>query len=263
MISLKVVDMEKLRAIQGLEAQGVLDQLLFGLGESGRDKWIRLAQGAFSTSRAAYIAGIQNVAMERPGRAVVELVGVLANMLEQGADAYSLREALLSQPGAKVSASGHRYRVIPFRHATPSGPAGRVGMPMTELYDRPGFASRSGRVGVSDPAGLGRMVYDAAKRLRPGRALPAGMAPLLQPHHATDAFAGMQRQGAAGHRYYTTWRTISDEQSPSSWAHPGLEARHLVDHVAEHITKIAPAAIAALVRGATGGAPRAGRGGAT
>jgi len=229
-------------------AQAVLDDL----AALARAKWIRLAQQSLHSSKRDYIAGIQPVMTEGNTR-VITLVGQLANMVEQGADAWDLRETLLQGQGVKTNAEGQRYRAIPFRHGTP-GSAGSTGTPMGRRYGPQGPQSRawaaSGHFDQGQAAKLGKAVYAAAKALKQRQRLGGGKrtivdmgqnklrVPKLAPWHSTDIYAGMRKERKtykkATQTQYTTFRTIS-EANPEGWIHPGIQGRHLAQQVEQHV----------------------------
>lgn len=263
MIYVKVVQIgqEVLDAFPSLTSETARFLIARDLMEGARAKLIKLASDRLFSTRADYIAGIQPIARE--GKAVVlALVGVLPDMIEHGWDGRFLHETLLGDnaKGWKVSKEGDRYRSIPFRHKTPNaGPQG--GQPMGSQYASQQMSPRNwqslaaAHAVVDDIAALGKKIHAKAKALTPGKVLPAGLAPKLRPHHATDIFAGMKVNlqnvrapggGVAKQRTYTTFRTIS-EANPESWYHPGIQARNLLLEVEKHVEKIAPGAIKAYI----------------
>ncbi len=242
-------------AIKSAKDQNTLDQMLVGVAEAARAKWVRLAQQSLSTTRAVYLQGLSQPALEGPGVVSVELVGKLPNMIEKGADAFSLREGLLSGEGVKRDKHGARYRVVRFRMTRP-GTRGAVGQPMDQVYAPPGPNSEAVRPGASrdrqdetaqqGAARIGKFIYAEAKKLRPGGALPDMGLRKLKPIHTFDPFSGMQKSGDAQHRYYVAFRTVSDHID--KFNHPGFQSRNFAEGAARHAAKIAPAAITRLVR---------------
>lgn len=241
-----------------------LDQLAENLADAARSEWIRLGQKDQSSMRQDYIAGIQKPVVSR-GTAVVALVGSVANMLEHGAPQQDLRDTLLGsqvptvprgQRGKHEGKEGQYYRAIPFRHATPGATGQVVGQEMGAAY--------SGHQAVADFKKLGREVYGAARGLeatksRPGLGaqyggrLEPGLAPKLKDHHKTDIYAGMIRKEktyeSATQGQYFTFRTISTKVT-TGWIRGPIMARNYVEKVAAFVTKLAPAAVRALLEGA-------------
>lgn len=242
-----------------------IDAILLDIAESARSEWIRLAQEELHSTRRDYIQGIQPVRFQ-PGQAVITLVGVLPNLLEEGMDETDLHDTLLGpgvpvappgSPGKRESKDGGYYRSIPFRHAGPNS-GGASGQPMGSAYQ--------GHDVVKNAQKLGRDIYKAAKKLSPstsdggkmayGGRLPAGMAPKLKPYHQTDIYSGMIREQKtykkATQSQYITFRTIAVDSSgnprgKSPWIRPRTPGKFFSKKVDEFVQKIAPDAFAAYV----------------
>lgn len=233
-------------AIRSAAAGETLDRTVMMITEAARRKWTKLAQERLHSTRGVYLRGLSPAYMSGPQQASIELVGKLANMIEQGASAYDMRPGLLSGPGVKIAKDGHRYRAVPFRFQSP-GSNGLVGTPMDDVYSYPDEASRSGRNGLPFAGAIGEEIYTLAKQLKRGQSLPNTGLPRLQNAHALDPFTGMRRGGSKGHRYYVAFRTIS-EANPQAWQHPGFNAANLAVEVAQYVARIAPKALGALGR---------------
>lgn len=252
-------------ALAGLDEKQV-ETLVLDLAASARNHWIKLA-GALHSTRQDYISGIQEVDV-KDGVAVIALVGMMPNLIEQGMGLTDMHDTLLG-PNVPVVPPGERgkhpkkgggyYRAIPFRHSTPTA-NGVTGAPMGSQFG-----------GIMDAAGaakLGKDVYNAAKKLAPstsdpykgtswGGRLPAGMAPKLKESHHSDIFAGMVRMQktykTATQSSYMTFRTISTG-SPG-WIRPETPGVHYAEQVNDFIAGLIPQAIAAYFTAATGGTP--------
>lgn len=234
-----------LLAVRTLGQQQTIDQAILGIAESGRDRWVRLAQQGLHTARQAYVQGIQEPRLDRPGVVVLELEGQVPNMLEQGVSAFSLREGMLAK-GARIAQDGSHYRPIPMRITGP-GTRGAAGQPAQTVYAPPkGSMSGRRRDFAHSSAALAAAVWARAKTLKPGQALGDLGLPLLKPTHTRDPFSGMVRAGGARQRYYVAFRTVSDKIA--KWDHPGLAARQFLPQVATHIERIAPRALKLLGR---------------
>lgn len=161
--------------------------------------------------------------------ASVELLGTFPNMLEQGMG-----------PGGVGTEGAYDLRTFLLRASTRNIRHGKHGMYLNVPFDRTAaFIEKAG----------GKPALEAAKALAPttsvrgpggvdrtlwGGRMPAGMAPKLKEHHATDPLAAMVRK--LGHysqgvsqSTYRAWRTISEGGKP--WIHPGIRARRLADRV--------------------------------
>lgn len=232
-----------------------------------RSNLVTRAQKQLRTSARDYVAAIAPVEIiEDDGGSTgfVDLVGAFANMVENGAQPWDLRDSLL-KPGTRnlrISAKGFLYLSVPFGHAMP-GASGRnhavVGSAYTGEGQSPKTRAHRGDLSADDAAKMGRAVARAARQLAPSTGLPGGKvsyggrldegtggAGLLRPRHATDIYAGMIRNTKfyekATQSTHTTFRTISnnpdtireDEGGPN-WLHPGITARQLVPQTANYI----------------------------
>lgn len=258
------VDLTALEPLIASLSEDAVQSILEDIAESARNHWLGLAGSAFHTTRRDYIAGIQPVEM-KPGMAVIALVGVLPNLLENGMDEQDLRDTLLG-PNVPVAPFGQRgkrlsagkdgsigyYRAIPFRHSTP-GSSGTIAPAMGSAYQ--------GHAAVADYAKLGAAVYGKAKKLAGTTSMPgggvayggrlkSGLAPKLRSHHKTDIYAGMIRSRKKYERetqsQYSTFRTISTRVT-TGWIRPATPGSHLAEKVGDFVGSLAPQAFAAYV----------------
>lgn len=255
-----------------LKAMGTtaIEQILDMVASDARAYWVQLAQNLTST-RAAYLGGIQKIASlpDQDGTYTrqITLVGALANTLENGQKAYDMHDTLLGPnvpvvparmglKGKHAKKGGGFYRVIPFRHQGPNS-AGLHGAAMGRAY--------SAMLGVKEAQALGRAIYREAKsltrtegepggKIRWGTSLPAGLAPKLKEHHATDIYQGMYKQSKfyeqVTQSQYVSFRAISTG-SPGWWRKetPGLHfAQKVKDMVDNTLVK---EAIESLLKGAS------------
>lgn len=261
MIELDLSDMISEADLALIDGTRIVEAVLDDLSAAARARWIRAAQTELRSTAQDYIAGISEVEAG-DGVRVITLEGWLPNAIESGIGPWDLRDTVLGPDAkVKVSASGSRYRSVPFRHGTP-GTTGLAGTPMGLRYGpQPdqSLAFASARyLDHSAAAELGQTLYKRAKALRDRKkksgkikrgTLPAGVGGvgLLAPWHTTDIYAGMRRVrktyvNASGKQttqsQYMTWRTISTA-NPTGWIHPGIEARHFLGQVERHVQDIA------------------------
>ena len=203
---------------------------------------------ASARSVAAYVAGLTVDVTDERG--LVQLLGVLPNMLEQGMGpggigtqgAYDLRTFLL-RPTTQNIRHGKRglYLHVPFDH------------------DLASIKALGGTAAVKAAKNLAASVTlrshgGARASTTWGGRLPAGMTPNARPNdialpggaigraHATDRLAGLMRmqsqyQGVtAPQSTYRTFRTISEGGKP--WMSRGIVARHLADRVVAAIPRL-------------------------
>jgi hypothetical protein len=281
MIEVQVLNLENLiplELVTALNEDAVLE-VMRDVIEGARDHWIKLASERFHTTKTTYINGIQPVEWRGNDLAIISLVGMLPNMLEQGMGQKDLHDTLLGpnvptvpvgQKGKHPRKEGGYFRAVPYRHRTPG--AGAYGAPMGKALEK--------LLGSAWSQQLGKDIYNAAKQLAPtltdpytgktswGERLDTGniratktrqsvYVPKAKPYHAVDPYSGMVRQektyGGATQSSYTTFRTISvDAQGAgigsSPWIRPATPGALLAQQVAEYVsTRLAPMAFQAYV----------------
>lgn len=227
----------------------LVEAVLPDIAEAVRAHIISRAHVELHTSSQDYVMGVQPVKLDMPGKltaggqiyATIVLTGMIPNMIEQGWNGGDMKPVLLAGRNAKTGKDGTRYNTVPFRHGTP----GVTGRNMPEMGSQFRHVMKA-----QDAARLGKRVHDAAKKLKPGQRLPAGMAPKLRSHHVTDIFASMVRQqGPARSTQYMTWRRVSDKSDPRSWIHPGIVGRHLFRDAGQYAQTVASKIFAEAIRG--------------
>jgi hypothetical protein len=280
MIELQVLNLANLVPVE-FEAQisdATIKELMHNIVDGARAHWIQLAAKEFHTTKTMYIAGIQEVDWQGEDTAVISLVGVMPNMLEQGASQVDMHETLLGSnvpvaskggKGKHERALGGYYRAIPFRHYTPG--AGAHGATMGSAFEKAGF---------SNAQDIGKSVYEAAKKLKGSISDPyTGKTtwgerlntenlqsvatrskldiPKLKSYHKDNPYQGMVRfektYEKATQSSYGTFRTIAvDAQGngvgSSPWIRPAMPGKHLAAQVAEFVTtRLAPETFEAYV----------------
>ena len=238
-----LVDMHELDVDGALKR---LQQIALGLMGTLRASAAR----KLNTSRADFLKGLQAPDFEVDGNEVrmrIDLEGRLPNMLEHGVGPYDLRATMLQpgRPGVKMSASGHLYRVVPFRHGGPNS-KGHSGTPMgAQLGPRdPESMSRAHRTGLlsgQDARLAGHAARRQAKQLGAtrsapgagvqwGDSLPEGTAPKVRARHATDLFAGMYRLEKTYERStqdsFVSFRVISSNPNTHRFDSDGRRGGH-------------------------------------
>jgi len=175
----------------------------------------------------------------------VELTGTFPNMFEQGMGPngvgsegpFDIRTFAL-RDGTRNLRHGPKgmYLNVPFGH-TLASIAGRGG-------DAAVKAAKALSPTLSVPSGAGGF-----RTLWGGR-LPAGLAPKIAEHHATDPLHGLVRKqaayAAATQSTFQTWRRLTEWGKP--WIHPGIRARNNAAKVAAQGADFVVEALRALGR---------------
>jgi hypothetical protein len=277
--------------LEAIGEERVIGYLVENIAEAARDKWVTLAQQTFKSTRRDYVNAIQPVQMRSPEVAVVTLVGVLPNLLENGMATRDLRDTLLGPnvpvvprgqrgkhpvweeatgPSGAQQESGDYYRAIPFRFKAPGSRGfGQSFAKPLEAMMGPKLANR-----------IGRAIYEMAKELAPTRSVYAehpGPAPAraemvygepkepqrpfslqLPPGPLQQIYGGMIREEkdyekAVGEKAQSQFVTFRTISTRGKpWVHPGLTARKLAPQVMAHTTRIAEQTFAAYAKGTKG-----------
>lgn len=204
-------------------------------------EWIRLAQSRLHSSRSMYVNGLRQAesfqAIVVSGAPVftIALVGSMPNNVEHGMSSFDMKAARpgwLGSPKAKISADGHRYIRIPFRHSTSSGSniaytgqakAANMKQELKQAVKSYGLdrmlRTAAGNVKTGPVARIPNNATDVHRFLR-------GLTRIQEAFNSTTP-SGQQR-GASS---LMTWRVLSEKSADDAWIHPGLPGVHLLDEV--------------------------------
>ncbi len=236
--------------------------------------WIeKLAERELDSSALDYIRALNEIGVVHAGGLVgaIVLAGEpkIAQMVEHGAAPFDMRQTLLKDgtSNLRVSAAGHKYLHVPFRHLMSPTSEKKSGRPIGTNIQHT-FAGRSGATNIHvEHEDVAKKVRRSARKLkryrRGGRSskmrLPTGTGGVerFRPHHKTDIYAGMVRFGEqhspkGGSAGYFTFRTISENPetvTPEGWQHPGIQARNLAHKARRYAVRIWPGTIKQVVRG--------------
>lgn len=201
-------------------------------------EWSGYARTGLTKTKQAYLNSLQ-IRELTPNGFICGLpaspsTSILAHIVEQGmgpsgigsSGSYDVRTFLLRSTtrNIRTNKDGSLYLNVPFDHTKQS----ITTMGGTSAYRK---ASRL-KPTITTPSGTSW-----------GGRLPKGMAPKLQPHHASDPLAGMVRlvssysmrgnKAVAQTSGYRTWRRASMNGKP--WISKGVTARRYIDKVAQRI----------------------------
>lgn len=215
--------------------------------------------------KEAYVASI-TWQMDGPFAAEVSASYAGAGPIESGRPARDLKQAIGKSTKARVVPSGphagQKYLIVPFRHNTPGNVAHARAMP-DSVYDLASKLPKSRVVGqylqpnvngILDASGV--LVQAVRSAYQWGGSLPAGLAPKLRQHHATDPYAGMVRMetsaGGKKSSAYLSFRTMG--QWSAGWVVPARPGLNLAQGVAAEMQPLAEQAIRGAVEHAITGA---------
>jgi hypothetical protein len=198
-----------------------------------------------------YVVGSIQTSMYSPlsGEVYSELKAAIE--MEEGTPAKDLKDMLNTSKKTRMSKSGKKYLIIPFRHNTPGNSAHAMPMPPA-IYQQAKALAPSRVVGLGTRMNAsGGTVAQAIYKW--GGALPAGLSPKMKPHHTTDIHAGMRRfdtsSGGQKSSAYLTFRVMM-EGSPK-WivqAKPGLYlAKAVADAMQARLVENVSKAVAAAL----------------
>ncbi len=187
-------------------------ELVAAIAVAAHRRWIELAEERLTTTRDAYIAGIQSPEIQG-GTIILTLRSTEQNpipmMVEEGMPAYDMREKILK---------GATSKVVRFKHAdmnSATGPQQPFGHPLRKTR------------GIIGSRMIGRTIAREAQKLQHGEKLSAGHSPKILERHFTDPYSGMSHS----FRGFSTFRTISLNSPSDAWQHPGIKAAFLLDQV--------------------------------
>lgn len=243
-INVNLAELDEVR--RGIQPD--LSILYHGLAEAAefvRQTWVSAVTGNRLPSMtkavnddkyAASLVSGRSINFPAPFYAVVLPYGYAAEAgrIEDGREAYDMKEYLLNGPKAKQSKDGGRYNTIPFRHYTPSKPGAgssavsvRMRMPR-DIYKQAKQLSRS----LPNPK-TGKVDW--------GQSLNTDKPPATSwtgYQHQSSIYQGMYRVGDAKNTQYLTFRRVSDKSNPASWWHPGTPPNPVIQAVYDYCMPI-------------------------
>lgn len=233
------------------------------LADAARAKWLVLASERLHTSRREYVDAISRVDHSEQGVVAVRLVGTFPNMIEQGFDAFDLRDTLLGPNvpivdrggrGKHQSQDGHFYRSIFFR-ISPGGSGANIQRAgdmhteylgekrskiMARIAMKKARAQAPTRSNPGEPTQWGGRVSMAGTEFEHVRgrshvldksglsatATPAGAILRGGPEHKTGLFEGMYRfeqHYKNAVQNYYGTFRTISTSEPDGWIHPGMQ----------------------------------------
>lgn len=166
-----------------------------------------------------------------------------AEEIDNGRPPRDLKKMLDTSLKVRVTKSGKRFLIIPFRHQIPGADAVGQSMPQ-DVYDLARKLAPSRVVGGGHrPSGTGAMniksrqpITVAKRKYVWGDSLKAGAAPEMQRRHAGmvrfDTSSGKQKSSA-----YLTWRVMME--GSSGWVIPAKPGLYIVKGVTDRLQPLA------------------------
>ena len=163
--------------------------------------------------------------------------------IETGRPARDMKKNLQTSQRTRVAKqgkhAGQRYLIIPFRHNTPGYTAHADALPKP-IYRQAKALEASRVTGMKSRLSASGHVVPQ-RQYQWGERLPAGLAPKLKAHHATDIYAGMVRfntsAGKGKSSAYLTFRVMGEWQS-DKWIIPPQPGLFLAKAVANELENV-------------------------
>lgn len=240
--------------VSRMPTRGDIKKIKDALGVAARNEWIAVAGEELKSTSRDYIGGIQQPEITKSG-VMVQLLGVLPNMVEQGWAPHDLRATVLRSPKAKTSKEGHKYMAIPFRHGTPGTTGRNVGREMPKAIHKVA-RHLAPHMAVGGVTVKGQRLQVGGKMSKAAKAI---LTKKERSWHSASIYLGMIRkaetQGTKGTARaattgYSTFRTISENvrKAEQHWMHPGIRARRIATKVQRHIREIANSVVIDAIR---------------
>lgn len=170
-----------------------------------------------------------------------------ADKIENGRSARDLKLMLQTSQRTRMSKSGKKYLIIPFRHNTPGNKSLAPAMPQA-IYNQ---ALKMGKSSIlstgTRTSATGATVPQ--HKYKWGGLLPAGLAK-IQPGHKTDIFSGMRRmETSTGKSKSSAWLTFRVmHQDSTGWIVPAKPGLKLAEAISAQIERKAQGYINAIVQ---------------
>lgn len=212
------------------QVKNLIDFSIKELTASFAREWEKTANQKLGSSKNEYIQSLI-VVDEGYAKGAVLLRGWLPNAVESGLESFDMKEGILNGPNAKIGENGNKYNTIPFKFGTPGSNAN----------------SFSGGI-------MPQEIYQIAKGKKPDQPIKREELPskyqepktvsIKQPQaknfeqytHKAAIYEGVvkKKDSVTGQNTYMSFRRVSENSDPSSWQHPGIEARNLAEQTLEN-----------------------------
>jgi 6-pyruvoyl-tetrahydropterin synthase len=193
------------------------------------------AQRELHSTRNRYIQNLRFIDTGRmEGTIVLDYTkDPLIKMIEEGANAYDMKQYFLKSSKVKFSKNGNPFLTIPFRFATPSAVGESEvfqGKLPQEVYD----IVKSKSATISIPGGglrsQGVKLNELPEQYQIKSTRPA--IPGFEAYeHKSSIYEGVSKRqdSVTKQNTYGSFRRVSENSDPRSWIHPGMKAKNLFE----------------------------------
>lgn len=221
--------------------------------QEAKNQWVKLARQRFHTTASSYVSSIGDPVF-RGAMVTITLrrdspEGKLANMMEQGSEAFDMKPGFLRSPKAKtgkdkVGRSANKYITIPLRLKSSGSMGGSPPVMPSTIYRKASQLEIGGRLTLTKKyEGLGlrtRLSADLTRWQHYTWKTSPFQNIVKVPRFTGLVKLGLPRESAG---MYMVFRRVSKKSDPSSWIHPGFKAANLVDTVVSKVEQMFPTII--------------------
>lgn len=220
------------------EVESILDLAVKDVAAQVAQAWRKEAARNLGSTRQQYVDSVIEVDSGKMS-ATIELVGSLANMIEEGAEPFDQKQALLSSPKAKTGENG-KYITVPFSLGTPTA----LKENFSTVLPDPVYEAILGKVqdiptaGGMRTSGLseGEIPSPYDQKVTKKVQIPKSKKFSTYTHkHSIYEGAIRQKSNVTGQNSYVSFRRVSENSDPMSWIHPGLEPRKFAEKALDRV----------------------------
>ena len=240
-IAIDLTDLLDMHKLTKGQQNDFIEEILDNVSQAVIYNWREEAHNGLNSTRNQYLRAIQQPDIKGT-QAIIELIGTLPNMIENGASAFDEKSGFALSDKKHMKKNGGWYINIPFRWATPDA-----------IGEDEAFSAKMPQAVYNVAKSLDPATSNVGKKIVYGGALDSSDLPSkfqgLQTRaaisdnqgnvlygayqHKTNIFQGMIREEKAYEKatqgQYVTFRRISDLSDPMSWIHPGFVAKNFAD----------------------------------
>ena len=234
MIDIKI-DTSELRAslkIGKTQINSFLSNMAKTIAIEFAKEWKLQAKKTLKKTRKEYINSII-VGEKDQFVSTVTVIGLLPNMIEQGAESFDMKEGFSRSSKKKLKKDGGWFLTIPFRYAIP----GSIG----ESENFAGILPKEvHKIAKKIDRPVKRSELPEEFQVKGVRSEMIFQGHLLEEYrHKSAQFEGLKRivknYEKVSQGTYITFRRVSDKSDEGSWIYPGLSAMHLGDKTLNEI----------------------------